>query len=68
MKLLRKFAALFRKEKLDADMAAELRAHLELQAAENEKRGMSPDEARLAARRAFGGDPQPPVHTSRPAG
>jgi predicted permease len=55
MKLLRKFAALFRKEKLDADMAAELRAHLELQAAENEKRGMSPDEARLAARRAFGG-------------
>jgi predicted permease len=36
-------------------MAEEMRAHLELQAAENQQRGMSADEARYAARRAFGG-------------
>jgi predicted permease len=36
-------------------MSDEIRAHLELQAAENERRGMSPEEARFAAQRAFGG-------------
>ncbi len=51
----RKLRALFRKEKLDAEMAEEMRAHLELQTLENEKRGMSSDEARYAARRQFGG-------------
>ena len=55
MSLLRKFRALFRKETLDAEMAEEMRAHLEMQAAENVKRGMSPIEARYAARRSFGG-------------
>jgi predicted permease len=55
MRLRAKIRALFRKEKLDAEMGEEMRAHLELQAAENEKRGMSADEARYAARRAFGG-------------
>ena len=55
MKILRQLRALFRKEKLDAEMAEEMRAHLELQAAENEKRGMSRDEARYAACRSFGG-------------
>ena len=55
MNLWTKFRALFRKQKLDAEMAEELRVHLELQAAENEKRGMARDEARYAALRAFGG-------------
>ncbi len=55
MSLLRKFCALFRRERLDAEMSEEMRAHLELQAAENEKRGMSADDARYAARREFGG-------------
>ncbi len=55
MKLFRKFRAFFRKEKLDAEMSEEMRAHLELQATENQKRGMSADEARYAAQRAFGG-------------
>jgi len=54
-RFLAKFRALFRKEKLDADMAEEMRAHLELQTAENIRRGMSADEARYAARRGFGG-------------
>src|SRR5436190_23320325 len=55
MKLLRKFRALFRKEKLDADMSEEMRAHVELQAARNSAAGMAPDEARYAAQRSFGG-------------
>jgi predicted permease len=55
MTFLRKLRALFRKEKLDAEMAEEMRVHLELQAAENQQRGMSAGEARYAARRSFGG-------------
>jgi hypothetical protein len=55
MKLLRKFAALFRKEKLDAEMSEEMRAHLELQTAENIARGMALEDARYAALRSFGG-------------
>lgn len=55
MKFLRRFLALFRRQQLDAEMAEELRAHLELQAERNRAEGMSPDEARYAARRQFGG-------------
>ncbi len=55
MSLLRKIRALFRKEKIDAEMAEEMRAHLALQAAENRKRGMNDDDARDAAQRVFGG-------------
>jgi putative ABC transport system permease protein len=55
MKLLRKFRAFFRREKLDAEMTEEMRAHLELQTAANERRGMSAEEARFAALREFGG-------------
>jgi predicted permease len=58
MNPLRKLRALFAKEKLDAEMAAEMRAHLEQQTAENLARGMSADEARYAARCAFGGAEQ----------
>ena len=39
----------------DADMAEEMRTHLELQTAQNISRGMAPEEARYAARRSFGG-------------
>jgi predicted permease len=55
MKPWTKFAAFFRKGKLDAEMAEEMRAHLELQTRENMRRGMAPDEARYAAQREFGG-------------
>ena len=51
MSFLRKLRALFRKDKLDAEMAEEMRAHLELQTRENLARGMSPEEARFAAQR-----------------
>jgi putative ABC transport system permease protein len=47
--------ALFRREKLDAEMSEEMRAHLEMQAAANRAAGMSTDEAHYAAQRQFGG-------------
>jgi len=47
--------ALFQKEKLDAEMSEELRAHLEMQEAANRAAGMNADEAHYAARRQFGG-------------
>jgi predicted permease len=55
MKLLRKIRALFRKDKLDADMSEEMRLHLEQRTAENVAAGMSAAEARYAALRKFGG-------------
>ena len=55
MNPLRKLRALLRPEKLDAEMSEELRAHLDLQTAENIARGMSPEEAHIAALRSFGG-------------
>ncbi|MEO6568800.1 MAG: ABC transporter permease, partial [Opitutaceae bacterium] len=55
MKLLRKIATLFRKQKLDADMAEEMREHLERRVAANVAAGMTDEEARFAARRQFGG-------------
>src|SRR5260370_2444849 len=59
MEWLRIFGArlrgLFRKLHLEADLDAQLRAHLEMLTEENIRRGMSPVEARYAARREFGG-------------
>ncbi|MEO7411894.1 MAG: ABC transporter permease [Opitutaceae bacterium] len=50
-----KFRALFHRKKLDAEMAEEMRQHLELRTQANLAAGMSPDEARYAAQRSFGG-------------
>lgn len=47
--------ALFRRQTLDADMAEELRLHLEHRIRENIATGLSPEEARRAALRKFGG-------------
>ena len=49
-----KLRSLFRKGKLETEMAEELRHHVELQAELNRKAGMDPDEARYAALRQFG--------------
>jgi putative ABC transport system permease protein len=46
--------SLFKRRGDDGDLDEEIRAHIDLLAAENERRGMSPTEARYAARRAFG--------------
>ncbi len=46
---------LFRRAKIDADMAAEMRAHLDEQTQRNIAADMSTDDARAAALRRFGG-------------
>lgn len=51
----RRLRGLFRKDKLDAEMAEEMRAHLEMQAERHRAASLSPDEAHFAALRAFGG-------------
>jgi putative ABC transport system permease protein len=55
MNFLRRLRALFRREKLDAEMTAEMQFHLETQTEVNLRAGMTPADARLAARRQFGG-------------
>ena len=48
-------ASLLRRGKLDAQLDEELRSHIELATEENLQRGMSPQQARTAALRSFGG-------------
>lgn len=50
-----RFAALFRRSRLDREMDEELRAHLDRETEQNVARGLPADEARYAALRAFGG-------------
>jgi putative ABC transport system permease protein len=47
--------SLFRRGDVERELADELQYHIEQQTAENVRRGMSPDEARRAALREFGG-------------
>ena len=53
--LLSRVAALFRRAQLDTRLDDEVRAHLDMLAADYEHRGMAPGDARRAARQAFGG-------------
>jgi macrolide transport system ATP-binding/permease protein len=53
--LLSRCAALFSRQKLDADLDEELRGHIDLAIEENLKRGMSREQARTSALRDFGG-------------
>jgi predicted permease len=52
--LLLRVRSLFKRSAIDRDLDKELRYHLEEHAAELVAAGMAPDEARLAAMRAFG--------------
>jgi putative ABC transport system permease protein len=52
---LSRFLALFRKPELEEELDTEVRFHLEMETAENLRRGMTPEEARYAALRQFGG-------------
>jgi len=52
---LLRFRSLFSRARVDHDVDAELRFHLEQQIEENLAAGMSAEEARYAARRTFGG-------------
>jgi predicted permease len=53
--LLARIAGVFTKHQADDDLRDELQAHLEMETAENIRRGMSPDEARRQALLASGG-------------
>jgi putative ABC transport system permease protein len=52
---LARLAAVFHWQRLDREMAEEFEAHLERETEQNIRRGLSPEEERNAARRAFGG-------------
>src|SRR5690349_23056041 len=55
---MKRVAGLFHKGRRDADLEEELAAHLELLVEQNVERGMTPEEARRAARIALGGREQ----------
>ena len=54
MSVLRRIANLFHRSKLDQDIEAELRSHIEMRTADNIGAGMSPQEARRQAVLRFG--------------
>src|SRR6185437_4018162 len=54
---LRRLTNLFRRSKLNEDIDAELRAHIEMRTADNIAAGMSPEEARRQAVLRFGSRP-----------
>jgi hypothetical protein len=54
-KLRLRLRALFFKSKMEDELQAELQFHLEKEIEENIARGMTPEEARYAASRSFGG-------------
>src|SRR5262245_8861931 len=54
MRFLKKIRSLLFRRTLDAEMAEEMRHHLELQAERNRATGMMADEADYVARRQFG--------------
>src|SRR5882762_9907572 len=53
--LASRIRALFLKRHLERELDEELRAHIEMATEENLRKGMTPEDARHAARRAFGG-------------
>lgn len=55
MRLLRKLVATFSRPARDADLNEELESHLAMLEASYLSRGMTPEEARFAAKREFGG-------------
>src|SRR5688572_24835405 len=52
---LSRLRGLFLKRNLDQELADEIQSHLEMQVEDNQRQGMSADEARYAALRKFGG-------------
>jgi predicted permease len=54
MKIFARILNLFRRNQLDAEMAEEMRLHLEMQTERNRAAGMSADEAHHATQRQFG--------------
>ena len=64
--LLSRIRALFRRSHMDEDLDADIRAHLDLLEADYTRRGATPEAARLAARRGFGGvEPMKEIYRDR---
>ena len=63
--LWNRVAALFRERRLDRELEEEIASHLTMQEEEFRARGMSAAEARLAARREFGGVAQTVAYRDR---
>ncbi|MGH9219544.1 MAG: permease prefix domain 1-containing protein, partial [Vicinamibacterales bacterium] len=61
-RFFRRLAAPFRSARAEHELAREIRAHLQLLEDRFIAQGMSPDEARYAAQRAFGGVEQAKEH------
>ncbi|MGH9734341.1 MAG: FtsX-like permease family protein [Candidatus Acidiferrales bacterium] len=57
MSIIRRFANLFHRSKLDEEIEAELRSHIEMRTADNIAAGMSPEAARRDAVLRFGSRP-----------
>src|SRR5262245_56021674 len=53
--LMTRLRALLRKSEMERELDEELRYHIEQQTEQNIRLGMNPEEARTAARKAFGG-------------
>src|SRR5258708_9195393 len=53
-RIIAQFRSLFSYRRAEENLAREVESHLTLLADDFERRGMSPEEARLAARRAYG--------------
>src|SRR5215210_5762211 len=53
--LIHRLRGMFMKRKLERELEDEIQSHLEMQIEEHERQGMSPEEARFAALRKFGG-------------
>src|SRR5580692_3301307 len=54
-RMLARLGSLFRNNRAEQELAREVASHLSLLADDFERRGMPPEEARIAARRAYGG-------------
>jgi hypothetical protein len=54
-RIIAKLRSLLANKRIEDDLAREVASHLTLLADDFERRGMSPEEAHLAARRAYGG-------------
>src|SRR5262245_3165227 len=54
-KLWTRLRALLRKSEIERELDDELRYHIEQQTEQNIRLGMNPEDARIAARKAFGG-------------
>jgi macrolide transport system ATP-binding/permease protein len=54
-RVLARFQNLFRNHRAEEELAHEVASHLTLLADDFERRGLSPEEARIAAKRAYGG-------------